>query len=102
MTWPPRVRPCILDAITNLPNNFDRLNARLDSANLLVDAGVSVTFEAGALTPGGRTHNARNILQAAGISVANGLSWDAALRAITLQPAIIYGVADRLGSIEVG
>lgn len=94
--------PVILDGINNLPNNFDQINARLDSATLLVAAGVSVAFEAGSLGPGGQTHNARNITQAAGIAVANGLSWDEALRAITLVPAEIYGVDDTLGSIEVG
>ncbi len=32
----------------------------------------------------------------------DGLAWDAALRAITLTPAEIYGVADTVGSIEAG
>jgi imidazolonepropionase-like amidohydrolase len=94
--------PVILDGINNLPNNFDQINARLDSAAMLVAAGVAVAFEAGSLGPGGQTHNARNITQAAGIAVANGLSWDEALRAITLVPAQIYGVDATLGSIEVG
>ncbi|MFT5501612.1 MAG: imidazolonepropionase-like amidohydrolase [Woeseiaceae bacterium] len=40
--------------------------------------------------------------QAAGIAVANGLSWDAALEAITLAPARMYGVDGQVGSIEVG
>jgi imidazolonepropionase-like amidohydrolase len=92
----------ILDGINNLPHNFDQINARLDSAGLLVDAGVQVAFEAGSLGPGGQTHNARNITQAAGIAVANGLSWDAALEAITLAPARMYGVDGQVGSIEVG
>ena len=47
-------------------------------------------------------HNARNLTQAAGIAVANGLTWEAALRAITLTPAELYGVAATSGSIEPG
>ena len=87
----------ILDGMNNLPGNFDRINARLDSASILVDAGVTVAFGAGA-----RTHNARNLTQSAGIAVANGLEWDAALATITLAPAQIYGVDALVGSIEVG
>ena len=48
------------------------------------------------------THNARNITQAAGNAVADGLDWDAALRAITLTPAEIFGIAGITGSIETG
>ena len=49
-----------------------------------------------------QTHNARNITQSAGNAVSEGLPWDDALRAITLSPAEIYGLADRIGSIEAG
>lgn len=89
----------ILSAPGNLPGNFDRLNARLESGAILQEAGVRIAF-------GGdgnmQTHNARNLGQAAGIAVANGLDWDAALSAITLQPARMYGVDGVLGSLEVG
>ncbi|MDZ7769403.1 MAG: amidohydrolase family protein [Woeseiaceae bacterium] len=30
------------------------------------------------------------------------MTWESALRAITLTPAELYGVADRIGSIEAG
>lgn len=89
----------ILNATGNLPDTFDELNARLDSAALLAEAGVAISFG------GDRqviNHNARNIAQAAGVAVANGLTWEAALRAITLAPAEFYGVADVTGSIEPG
>jgi imidazolonepropionase-like amidohydrolase len=46
--------------------------------------------------------NARNIGQDAGTAVAYGLPWDDALRAITLAPAEVFGVADRVGSLAVG
>jgi imidazolonepropionase-like amidohydrolase len=89
--------PVILDGVNNLPDDFDRLNARLDAASILVEAGVSVAFGAGV-----QTHNARLLTQSAGNAVANGLTWDQALEAITLAPARIYGVAALVGSIEPG
>jgi imidazolonepropionase-like amidohydrolase len=88
----------ILSVTYNLPGNFDRLNARRGAANILAAAGVNF-----ALTDDRhQSNNARNITQSAGNAVADGLDWDAALRAITLSPAEIYGVADSVGSIEVG
>jgi imidazolonepropionase-like amidohydrolase len=36
------------------------------------------------------------------MAVANGMDKDIALRAITLTPAEILGVADRIGSLEAG
>ena len=82
----------------NLPGNFDRINARLGSASILIDAGVKVAIA----DADAQTHNARNLTQSAGNAVALGLDWDAALRAITLSPAEIYGMAATTGSIEPG
>lgn len=90
--------PVIMGPTANLPGNFDRLNARRDAATVLVAAGVKVAFAG----PQSQTHNARNITQAAGNAVSEGLQWDAALKAITLAPAEIFGVAESLGSVEVG
>ena len=89
----------ILDSLANLPGNFDRLNARLDAAAILAKAGVRIAIGGDGAS---QNHNARNITQAAGIAVANGLSWDEALQAVTLAPAEMYGVDDRIGSIEAG
>ncbi len=88
----------ILAPMLNLPVSFDAINARRGAANILVNAGVTVTLA----DIRDQTHNARNITQSAGNAVADGLDWDAALRAITLAPAEIYGVADSVGSIEPG
>ncbi len=46
--------------------------------------------------------NARNLPFQAGSAAAHGLPKDAALKSVTLWPAEILGVADRLGSIEAG
>jgi imidazolonepropionase-like amidohydrolase len=88
----------ILSVTNNLPSSFDRLNARRGAANILSAAGVRIALS----DSQSQTHNARNITQSAGNAVADGLDWDTALHAITLGPAEIYGVADAVGSIEVG
>jgi imidazolonepropionase-like amidohydrolase len=46
--------------------------------------------------------NARNLPYEAAMARAYGLPAEAALRAITLSPAEIFGVADRMGSLEAG
>lgn len=88
----------LVSPTTNLPGNFDRLNARLESTAILSGAGVKIAIA----DSGAQTHNARNITQAAGNAVANGLDWDTALRAITLTPAEIFGMGSVAGSLETG
>jgi imidazolonepropionase-like amidohydrolase len=90
--------PVLLETTQNLPGNFDRINARRGAATVLAQADVKFSIAESE----GHTHNARNITQFAGNAVADGLPWIDALRAITLTPAEIYGVADSVGSIEVG
>lgn len=48
------------------------------------------------------SHHSRTLKQIAGNAVSYGLPYDAALRAVTLAPAQVWGIADRYGSIEVG
>ena len=62
----------------------------------LVKAGVTVAFMTG------DAHNSRNLKQGAGNAVAYGLPWDAALAAMTVNPARIWGIADRYGTLEPG
>jgi hypothetical protein len=89
--------PVLLDALVNLPGDFDQLGARIDNAALLHKAGVRVAFS----QAGDATHNARKIRQLAGNAVAHGLPWDAALAALTRVPADIFGLPQH-GRIEVG
>ena len=62
----------------------------------LAKAGVKFAFYSGATT------DPKDLLKAVKKSIDAGLAPDAALRALTLTPAEIFGVADRLGSIEKG
>jgi imidazolonepropionase-like amidohydrolase len=88
--------PVLVKVLGNLPESFERLGARYDNAALLRRAGVQVAITTG------DTHNARNLKQEAGNAVAYGLPWDEALKAITLYPAQVWGVADRYGSLAPG
>ncbi len=58
-------------------------------------AGVRFAFYSGGAEPDKVMANVRK-------AIALGLSADAALRAFTMSPAEIFGVADRVGSIDVG
>jgi imidazolonepropionase-like amidohydrolase len=87
--------PVLLEPLTDVPR-FDALNARLDNATLLWKAGVKVGVAQQDLAM------FRDLRQAAGNEVRNGMSWDEALRSITLSTAEAAGVADRYGSLEVG
>jgi len=62
----------------------------------LAKAGVKFAFYSGGITA------PKDILKAAKKSIDAGLAPDAALRAMTLSAAEIYGVDDRLGSVEKG
>ncbi len=89
----------ILDPMENLPANFESLSATLRNAAILNQAGVKISF----FNPQGfGAHNLRLHRQQAGNAVANGLPFDAALAALTRNPAQMFGIGGRLGTIEVG
>lgn len=90
--------PVILNPVLNLPEQFEMLNATQANAARLHAAGVVIAF----YDPPSGTHNLRLLPQLAGNAVANGLPYAAALAALTINPARIYGVEGRFGSIEVG
>ncbi|HSJ08396.1 MAG TPA: amidohydrolase family protein [Longimicrobiales bacterium] len=93
--------PVVVGGIRNIPGDFNTLNARGDNAALLRRAGVMVLLFSDSYGDGG-SFNARNVRFEAGNAVANGMTWDDALRAVTLAPATTLGVADRIGSLEAG
>ena len=87
--------PVILNSMNNIPG-FDNLAASLENAARMHEAGVTVmlsSFDGS---------NVRNLRQIAGNAVSYGMPYEAALAAVTLVPARVWGVADRVGSIEVG
>ncbi|GMV08291.1 MAG: amidohydrolase [Gemmatimonadota bacterium] len=87
----------VVGALNNIPRDFSTLGARQENAALLQQAGAKVVIAGGA-----DAFNARNVKYEAGVAVAFGMPWDAALRAVTLTPAEMYGVANRVGSLQPG
>src|SRR6266498_693003 len=79
----------------NIPS-YDALGIRYENAPLLAKGGVKVALMETT------TENTRDLRQQAGNAVANGMPWEQALRAVTLTPAEIFGVADRYGSLDAG
>jgi imidazolonepropionase-like amidohydrolase len=94
--------PVLTGAMNNIPDSFASLGQRQENAGLLARAGVSVALIGNAGGGDEEAFNVRNVRYEAGNAVAYGMDWNAALRAITLGPAEIFGVADRVGSLQAG
>ncbi len=87
--------PVIVNPLVNLPD-FEGLSSHYANAGRMQDAGVDVLISSFS------SHQVRDILHAAGQAVAYGMDHAAALRAVTLGPAEVWGVDDETGSLEVG
>lgn len=94
--------PVLTGAMNNIPRNFSTLGTRQENAAMLRHAGVAVALIGNAGGGDEDAFNVRNIRFEAGNAVAYGMSREDALRAITLTPAEIFGVADRVGSLQPG
>jgi imidazolonepropionase-like amidohydrolase len=88
--------PVIVGPIYEDPRNYERYDAVYSLPGELYKRGVKIAFASY------DAHAVRNLPYAAGYATAFGLPHDEALKAITLNPAEIWGVADRLGSLDVG
>lgn len=89
--------PVILGPILALPQREDDpYDLLFTNAKALHDAGIPFAIQTA------DAHNARNLPYNAGSCAAFGLPKDVALKSVTLYPARIWGVADRLGSLDVG
>ncbi|HEU4995887.1 MAG TPA: amidohydrolase family protein [Gemmatimonadaceae bacterium] len=94
--------PVVTGAMNNIPQSFNSLGARQENAAILRRAGVDVILVGDSGTGDAETFNVRNVKQEAGNAVAYGMTWDDALRGVTLVPARVLGIADRYGSLEAG
>jgi imidazolonepropionase-like amidohydrolase len=93
--------PVIVGAMANIPESFAALGQRQETPALLQRARAKVVLIANG-SGGEEVFNVRNLKYDAGVAVAYGMSWDDALRAITLTPAEVMGVANRVGSLQPG
>lgn len=91
--------PVVIDPADNLPTSFDQMGARRDNAAMLHEAGVTIAFFNSGINM--TYHAGASPRESAGIAVANGLPWDAALAALTRNAAKIWGMADA-GVIAAG
>ncbi|MEO8879574.1 MAG: amidohydrolase family protein [Gemmatimonadaceae bacterium] len=94
--------PVLTGAMNNIPGSFNTLGQRQENAAMLRKAGVQVGIVGNAGGGDEDMFNVRNVRFEAGNAVAYGMSWDDALRAVTLAPAEIYGVAGSIGSLKAG
>jgi imidazolonepropionase-like amidohydrolase len=89
--------PVLLNPFDDRPDSYEELAATMDNAGRLSAAGVIVAFEST-----GGSARVRETRYEAGSAVSHGMAYDAAVAAITINPAKIFGVGDRTGSLEPG
>ncbi len=96
--------PVVLDPFANLAYSLDAIGARLDNAARLRKTGVTIAF--GLVDPLSSIYESylagETLREAAGLAIANGLTWDQALEALTTGPARIWGLADHYGDLTPG
>jgi imidazolonepropionase-like amidohydrolase len=89
--------PVITGPVIAMPTrNSDRYDKAYANPGLMRKAGVKVAIRSN------DSENVRNLPWHAGFAAAYGMGREEALKAITIVPAEIFGVADKLGSLEVG
>jgi len=89
--------PVILGPILSLPpREDDPYDLVFTNAKTLNDAGIPFAIQSQ------DAHNARNLPYQAAACAAFGLPKDVALRSVTIAPAQIFGLADKIGSLETG
>ena len=94
--------PVIAGAMNNIPISFETLNQRQENVGILSKAGVQIAIIGNNGDGDEELFNVRNVKYEAGNAVSYGMDHDAALRAVTLTPAELFGVADRIGSLQAG
>jgi imidazolonepropionase-like amidohydrolase len=92
-----RQTPVILGPVMTMPQeNYDPYDSPFTCALRLQEAGIPFCIRSAG------TSNTRNLPYEAAMAISYGLSPEEGLKAVTLYPAKILGVADQLGSIEQG
>jgi len=78
----------LIDPHENLPRSFEKLGARADHAKILDETDIPFSFMT---RTADLSHNVRVLPQHAGNAVAEGLNWDAAIKALTRTPLSWFG-----------
>jgi imidazolonepropionase-like amidohydrolase len=90
--------PVLLNPVSNLPGNLETRAARMQNAAVLDAAGVLIAIKGNE----GSIHRARETRYNAGNAVSHGLPYEAAIEAITVNPARIFGMAGQFGELRAG
>ena len=90
--------PVLLNPISNLPGNLETRAARMENAAALNAAGVVIAIKGNE----GSVHRAREARYNAGNAVSHGLPYEAAIAALTVTPARIFGMAGQFGELRAG
>jgi imidazolonepropionase-like amidohydrolase len=89
--------PVITGPVQDLPTRqSDRYDTPYANAGKMAKAGVKVALRTD------EEENVRNLPFHAAFAAAYGLGKEEALKAITINPAEIFGIADQYGSVEAG
>ena len=88
--------PVLVGPITTQPDSMETIGASYENAALLHKSGVLIAIQSN------EVHNARNLPYEAALAVANGLPYEEALKAITVNVAKIFGVDSMVGTLESG
>jgi imidazolonepropionase-like amidohydrolase len=88
--------PVIVGPIYEAPKEDERYDTVYSLPAQLYKRGVKIVFASYS------AHNVRNLPDQAGFATSFGLPYDEALKAITINAAEVWGVADQLGSLDVG
>lgn len=80
-------------------NEDEMINMNRESAMILTKAGIPVSIESGYESYVPKT---RIILYEASVAVSYGMSFEEALKSITLNPSKLLGIDRRVGSLEIG
>jgi imidazolonepropionase-like amidohydrolase len=88
--------PVLLGPLTDTGTRQEEFGFSRENVLRLSQAGVLFAFQTGSY------NRSATLRDQAGEAMAHGLSAAEALKALTLYPARIFGVDDRLGSLETG
>ena len=89
--------PVIASSLYTITRNYDNYQRPYQNAGQMAEAGVKVM-----ISTGGGVENVRNVGFHAGYAATYGMGKEEALKAVTINPAEVFGVDDQLGSIEEG
>ena len=88
--------PCLVSTLYTPVRAYDHIHRPYENPSVLMKAGVKVAIMTG------EVENVRNLPFNAGYAAAYGMGTEEAVKAVTINPAEIFGVSNQLGSLEAG